>query len=335
MSRKSLLIFLDGSTCDTRGREPGPVTAAVIEADRPVPGSAAALSELAIRYDLVYLGARPTETIAGTRRWLDSNGFPPGPVHADETHAGRMSIVRRLAAEGDYIAGIGDRWDDNAYHNELGCLSIILKEYEGDWPGVPERILRHHKAEKVRENEAALRGKIEGLARVLPLLEARYGPDLWENWMQAVLKMAEEGRPALREEYLAAFAEHGLDPADLRSAARLDDLDRQDWEHNPVYGLQDFELVEASPRRYAHKVTRCRYAELWQQHGRPDIGYQIHCRTDRAWWDHPAWNPAVRFEQPCTLMQGGEYCLFVQWVEEVTSDWGSGGTTTQTGSGDT
>ena len=48
----------------------------------------------------------------------------------------------------------------------------------------------------------------------------------------------------------------------------------------------------------------------------PEIGYQIHCHTDQAWWDRPAWNPQVRFEQPKTLMQGDEYCLFVQYLPE-------------------
>jgi len=65
---------------------------------------------------------------------------------------------------------------------------------------------------------------------------------------------------------------------------------------NSVYGLQDFELVEATQSRYAHKVTYCFYAELWKKQGRPDIGYQIHCRTDMAWWNHPAWNLEVQFE---------------------------------------
>jgi hypothetical protein len=88
----------------------------------------------------------------------------------------------------------------------------------------------------------------------------------------------------------------------------------EDWENNPVFGLQDFVLVEATMNRYVHKVTRCLYADLWKEQGMPEIGYQIHCRTDMAWWDRPAWNLRVRFEQPCTLMQGDEYCLFIQSI---------------------
>jgi hypothetical protein len=128
-----------------------------------------------------------------------------------------------------------------------------------------------------------------------------------------VLEMAENTRQTRQAEDLASLAQHGLDPGDLRDVARWDAILREeDWENNPVYGLQRFELVEATPSRYVHKVKSCYYAELWKKHGKPDIGYQIHCRTDMAWWDKPAWNPKVRFEQPKTLMQGDDFCLFIQ-----------------------
>jgi len=151
---------------------------------------------------------------------------------------------------------------------------------------------------------------------VLPLLHARYGDAMWDAWIDAVMEMAASSLEARRQEDLALFARYGLNPGDLRDAARLDDLLREeDWEDNPVYGLQDFELVEAAPDRYIHKVTRCYYAELWKACGKAEIGYHIHCQTDRAWWDRPAWNPAVRFEQSQTLMQGDDCCLFIQYIE--------------------
>jgi hypothetical protein len=31
-----------------------------------------------------------------------------------------------------------------------------------------------------------------------------------------------------------------------------------------------------------------------------------------AWWNRPAWNSEVQFEQPKTLMQGDDYRLFIQ-----------------------
>jgi len=41
----------------------------------------------------------------------------------------------------DFLAGIGDRWDDNELHSEIGCLSIILQEYEGKWETVADRMI--------------------------------------------------------------------------------------------------------------------------------------------------------------------------------------------------
>ena len=171
--------------------------------------------------------------------------------------------------------------------------------------------------EKIKENEINLQGKIEGLARVLPLLLPKYGEDLWETYFEAVLEMADRSREARAVEDLASFAKHGLCPADLRDVVKWYEItDEEDWEHNPIFGLQDTEAIEATEHRCVFKVTRCRYAEPWHEHGRPDIGYQIHCRTDSAWWDRPAWNPEVRFKQPGTLMQGDEHCLFIQYLPE-------------------
>ncbi len=69
------------------------------------------------------------------------SGFPPGPVCLGETQAERLALARELREKFDFVAGIGDRWDDNELHLEIGCLSIILQEHAGDWAGVPQRIL--------------------------------------------------------------------------------------------------------------------------------------------------------------------------------------------------
>ncbi|MGE5377511.1 MAG: L-2-amino-thiazoline-4-carboxylic acid hydrolase [Bacteroidota bacterium] len=216
----------------------------------------------------------------------------------------------------DFLAGIGDRWDDNELHAEIGCLSIILHEYAGKWETIAPRIDVWHRKQKIETNRVRLTGKVEGLALVCPLLLSQYGEQLWEVYFHSVLEMAEGSREARPAEDLASFAQHGLDPTDLRDAARWDELLREeDGENNSVYGLQSFEVVEASRFRYVHKVTSCLYAELWKKQGRPDIGYQIHCRTDQAWWNRPAWNPDVRFEQPKTLMQGDDCCVFIQTLQ--------------------
>ena len=320
---KAILVFIDGTICDASERYKFSGTADFYQhdrmlEDRAVPGSVACLNKLAKAYTIVYIGARPEATRKTTVEWLEKHGYPEGEILLAEEQEGRLLLVKEAKCRLDFIAGIGDRWDDNELHFEIGCLSLILKEHEGKWDSVAERIKQHHRKKKIEENQIHLRGKVEGLARVCPLLLTQYGDGLWDTYHKAVLEMAENSREARRVEDLVSFERYNLDPRDLRDAAKWDELLREDdWENNSVYGLQDFKLVEATQYRYVHKVTRCYYADLWKSHGKPEIGYQIHCRTDAAWWDRPAWNEEVRFEQPETLMQGDEHCLFIQCLPQV------------------
>lgn len=317
---KSILVFIDGTICDTQHRHhlrdtPDFYSRESILADQLVPGSTECLVKLAEQYEIVYIGSRPSYTLIDTEEWLEINRFPEGFLFLAEYQDERLEMVRQLSGRHDFIAGIGDRWDDNVLHTELGCLSIILREYRGDWENVSRRICHYHQQLKVSENRTRLTGKVEGLARVCTLLFSQYSEDLWGVYHRAVKDMAERTREARRFEDLALFDQYGLDPADLRDAAKLDEILREaNWENNPVFGLQNFELMEAKPDRYVHKVTRCLYAELWKEQGKPEMGYQIHCRSDEAWWDHPAWNPEVRFEQPETLMKGSPACIFIQYL---------------------
>jgi hypothetical protein len=317
-SMQAILVIIDGTICDTRARHqligtPDFYRPDLMLADRPVPGSVECLKQLSRNYAIVYLGARHAFTRSVTEKWLRKMGYPKGSVYLAESQTDRLALIKAVQTKFDFIAGIGDRWDDNELHAEMGCLSIILQEFEGQWDTVIERIEKYLRKSKQAVNRTHLRGKVEGLARVCPLLLARFGEPLWTAYFESVLEMAENSREARRADDLASFAQHGLDPADLSAAAKWNELLREeDWEHNPVYGLQEFEFVEATRNRYVHKVTRCLYAELWKEQGLPEIGYQIHCHTDQAWWDRPAWNPEVRFEQPQTLMQGDDCCLFIQ-----------------------
>jgi hypothetical protein len=320
---KALLVSIEGTICDDRPRRsagmdtPEQFQRQVLLQDCSVAESVTGLRELAKRYAILYLGNRPPAALAATQEWLARSGFPAGRVFVDETYAGRLALLQNAHQEFDLLGGIGCSPEDNRLHTDLGCLSFILPDCGSGWMELPERIERAHRAEKTRENEIHLRGKVEGLARVLPRLVEQYGESIWEVWMQAVQKLAVDSIATRRLEDLQSFAEHGLNPDDLRDAARWDmALKEEGWQDDPAYGLQEYELVEASERRYVHKVKRCYYAELWKEYGYPEIGYQIHCHTDQAWWDCPAWNPKVRFEQPKTLMRGDDLCLFVQYLPE-------------------
>ena len=104
-------------------------------------GSVECMRDLARRYHLVYLGARPSATLLDTEDWLRGKGFPAGPVYLARTSGQRLRLIEGLQSKFNFVAGIGDRWDDNECHLALGCLSIILKEFEGDWTTVRRYLL--------------------------------------------------------------------------------------------------------------------------------------------------------------------------------------------------
>jgi len=117
--------------------------------DVAVPGSVQCLQELAQHYQMVYIGARPVFTLRTRKNGWRKSGFPSGHVCLGETQAERLALARELRERFDFIAGIGDRWDDNELHLEIGCLSIILQEHAGDWAGVPQRILNWQRRQPV------------------------------------------------------------------------------------------------------------------------------------------------------------------------------------------
>jgi hypothetical protein len=144
---KAVLVFIDGTICDRTAQlhlaeTPEFYGHEAILRDSAVPGSVQCLQELGGRFQIVYIGARPAGALAHTCEWLESTGFPAGPVYLAQTQPERLEIVRGLRDEFDFAAGIGDRWDDNELHLELGCLSIILQEHHGNWDTVRRHLLK-------------------------------------------------------------------------------------------------------------------------------------------------------------------------------------------------
>ncbi len=174
---KAVFVFIDGTICDTRHRHhlhghPDFYAREELLADLPVPGGVEALGRLARRYTIVYMGARPAETRGHTEQWLRRYGFPPGPIYLAPVQEERLALTRKLRRKFDFVAGIGDRWDDNELHLELGCLSIILKEFAGKWDTVRKYVpattrLRKSAGERSRRGRKSSRGR-EGRSRTHP-----------------------------------------------------------------------------------------------------------------------------------------------------------------------
>lgn len=135
---KAVLVFIDGTICDTRhrnhlfGRDEFYLNENILK-DIPTEGSVKFLNELAKKYSLIYIGARPEALTSVTSQWLKTAGFPSGRLYLADTQERRLAIAASLKKQFDFAAGIGDRWDDNELHLVLGCQSFILKEYSPNW----------------------------------------------------------------------------------------------------------------------------------------------------------------------------------------------------------
>jgi soluble P-type ATPase len=110
----------------------------------PVGDGVACMNELYQKYDIVYIGARSENTVDITAKWLNANGFPDGKVVVGSSQKNRLAAVKEMKKEAKFVAGIGDRWDDNELHLELGCMSIILEEYNCNWNTVRKYVLNRN-----------------------------------------------------------------------------------------------------------------------------------------------------------------------------------------------
>ena len=126
--------------------------------------------------------------------------------------------------------------------------------------------------------------------------------------LQAFQKaMGREQANAVAREVIAELArrdgerwasQHGNDLAALR---KVQDV----WSAG---GSLEIRPVAQGEGRLEFDVTRCRYAELFQDLGLPELGALIHCSRDFAMVR--GFNPDLKLARPQTIMQGASYCDF-------------------------
>ena len=143
---KAVLIAVDGVLCDWRQRQhlsgaPEFIKREVMMKDVPTPDSVRCLQELSQRYQLVYLAARPEAARTVTEEWLNAMNYPKGTLFVGLAPADRLTLAPTLREQFEFEAGLGMQWADNELHLELGCKSIILKEFEVDWELVRKHLL--------------------------------------------------------------------------------------------------------------------------------------------------------------------------------------------------
>ena len=79
-------------------------------------------------------------------------------------------------------------------------------------------------------------------------------------------------------------------------------------EHWSAGGALEIETLQAGGERLEFNVTRCRYAELFQELGLPELGALFHCSRDFAMAE--GFSGRIELKRTQTLMQGASHCDF-------------------------
>lgn len=96
----------------------------------------------------------------------------------------------------------------------------------------------------------------------------------------------------------------------------------QDFEGTLQYWTKDdaleIEVVERTPTAFGFNVTRCRYAELYQQLGIAELGAVLSCNRDYALIE--GFNADVQLTRTQTIMGGASHCDFRYRLDNASED---------------
>jgi hypothetical protein len=82
------------------------------------------------------------------------------------------------------------------------------------------------------------------------------------------------------------------------------------WQKDNAIELQ---IKEQSEKKLAFNITRCRYAEMYQSLGIPELGKLLSCSRDHALIQ--GFNPHIALKRTQTIMEGSSYCDFVYQLQ--------------------
>ncbi len=80
---------------------------------------------------------------------------------------------------------------------------------------------------------------------------------------------------------------------------------KEPWLRN---GALEIDVIEENDDAYAFNVTRCRYAEMYEELGFRDLGEAFSCTRDFEF--SRGFNPDVKLTRTQTIMQGASHCDF-------------------------
>ncbi len=79
-------------------------------------------------------------------------------------------------------------------------------------------------------------------------------------------------------------------------------------------GSHDSEEVEKSENSYKMNITRCKYVDMYEEIGMPELGYLLSCGRDFSMVE--GFNPRMKLERTKTIQEGDDVCDFCFKVEE-------------------
>lgn len=82
------------------------------------------------------------------------------------------------------------------------------------------------------------------------------------------------------------------------------------WQKDNAIELQ---IKEQSEKKLVFNITRCRYAEMYQSLGIPELGKLISCSRDHALIE--GFNPQIALRRTQTIMEGAPHCDFVYQLQ--------------------
>ncbi|MBH68107.1 MAG: 2-amino-thiazoline-4-carboxylic acid hydrolase [Rhodospirillaceae bacterium] len=98
-----------------------------------------------------------------------------------------------------------------------------------------------------------------------------------------------------------SMAEESADGPSLRAFIHL-------FERWKMGGALEVEVLHESDDQFDFNVTRCRYAEMYQDMGMGDIGHLLSCARDGSFCT--GYDPRIELDRGQTIMGGSSHCNF-------------------------
>jgi hypothetical protein len=110
-----------------------------------------------------------------------------------------------------------------------------------------------------------------------------------------------------RDVIIQIARQQGEQIAESRGGNNLDHFAASlvDWQKNDAMQI---DVLEQNEDSFSFNVIRCRYAELYQELGIPELGRILSCNRDFSLIE--GFNPDIKLTRSQTIMEGAPFCDF-------------------------